>query len=335
MTNALLKKRENWIDLIKGISALFVMLAHVSGTPMMYRIFYSYIMLPVFFFASGYLTKEEQPLSYLYNRVLKLFILYVMYSIITFFVSVERLLTLFKNPIGFLQLFCDCLKDILNGQSLWFIACLIITSLIFIIIKSVTNNNHKLMAVMSSILFVLALVFSVPGRKFWNIDTACVCQFFFVVGYIAKQRSLFSKISHINRKILISGIVYIALIYSAYYFFGETAVAITVGTNEWKLLAVTIPALIIGNVFILLLAKKIDKLPLINYIGSHALIYYAFASHGLSVFSKILKLVGLYNPYLLNVLVVLLTAIVMAVVCRIIDRFFPILNGKFKLPKFK
>ena len=329
MTNELFNKRENWIDLIKGISALFVMLTHISDTPFMYKIFYSYIMLPAFFFASGYLTKNETASKYLYNRVLKLMLIYIIYSVITFFVSVKNIMLLIKEPISFLGSFLENLM----GKSLWFIACLIVVSIIFCVIKTVTQNNSRGMFIVSAVLFVLGLIFTVEGRKLWSIDTAVICQFFFISGYVVKQVHAFDKIKNINVITLVSGVLYVVLIYGAFLVLGETAVGITIGTNIWKMQVITIPALVLGNVFIILLAKKIDFVPLVNYIGRHALIYYVFASHGLSLFLKIFKLIGLYNPYITNLLIVLLTAIVMAFVCKFIDKFLPFLNGQFKLPR--
>lgn len=329
------KIREHWVDLLKGVCALFVMLAHTADTPIIYRVFYAYFMLPSFFFVSGYLTKDEKITDYMYKRILKLLILYFVYSYLTFFLSIDTVSLIIRSPGEFNRAFVLKCIEIFTGQGLWFIAGLIVVSLIFALIKAIAKKNTAVMLAVSITVALAGLLFCSEGRIFWNINTALVCQVFFVFGFVAKENGLLNKITHIKSVCAISGLLYLMLIYGAYFLLGEEAVAIVVGTNTWKFLPVTIPALILGNLFVITLSKQIGKVPIINYIGKHALLYYALGSRGLSIASKLFSIFGIDNRYILNLLIVLVAALIMLIPCLIIDKFFPFLNGNFKLPELK
>lgn len=63
------KEKLEWVDFLKGAGAMMVILAHEPIGVTIYGVGYFFLMLPIFFFASGYLTKFDylNKQDYLYS----------------------------------------------------------------------------------------------------------------------------------------------------------------------------------------------------------------------------------------------------------------------------
>ena len=65
-----IKKRVLWIDLLKAISMLFVMLGHIDFCPSQWSYFYGPFFLSAFLFASGYTFNNKRSFSeFFINKV--------------------------------------------------------------------------------------------------------------------------------------------------------------------------------------------------------------------------------------------------------------------------
>ena len=130
------KKRITFLDFMKGIAVMLVVLSHLPKTPSVYNTLLSFVMLPSFFFASGYLTKIPDKYilrDFLYKRVGKLFVLYAVYMLILPFTSVTELLAITKNPILFFEKLKTSFIGIFIGKDFWFVSCLIVINIIFVL----------------------------------------------------------------------------------------------------------------------------------------------------------------------------------------------------------
>lgn len=338
------EKRVDWIDFIKGIAAMLVILAHSPDTPSLYQSMLSFVMIPSFFIASGYVNKTSEPQKigrFLYNRVLKLLILYIVYCYLLVFSSVSELSKFIHNG-GLIQALSNETFNILSGKSFWFVSCLISVSVIFAILNAVSNNRRVLLFSMSFFLCAIGIALSYVGNliPWWYIDRALVCQFFYVCGYLLKIYNLPREEMCKWRYVALFGVIYSVILSVSYIFISENTVYINVAQNIWGNLFITVPAMLTGNIFIILMSAKISKVKFINFIGQHSLIYFAFGSHGMSVANKgfavlfkLTRFTVFENRYIINLMICVIASIIMLIPCLIIDRFLPFLNGKFKLPK--
>lgn len=110
--------------------------------------------------------------------------------------------------------------------------------------------------------------------------------------------------------------------------------------NQWQILYVTIPAILLGNGALIYLARILERCLLVNYIGQHSLLYFVFGSHGMSVACKFVKMLVsvtgsliFENNFIICPLICILGSLIMVVPCLLIDKFIPALNGRFKLPE--
>ena len=187
------KKKLEWVDFLKGVGAMMVILSHEPIGVTVYNVGYSFIMIPIFFFASGYLTKFDyfNKQGYLYNRVLKLFIIYIVYGLILPFCSISELKKYFYDPLIIIVTIKKSIVLILCGKTFWFVACLIIVMLLFVLFQVLSRGNEKVFIIISTLTAILGWVISETGMFFWSADTALVCQWFYAIGYTIKDSQYF------------------------------------------------------------------------------------------------------------------------------------------------
>ncbi len=336
------KQRVAFLDFMKGVAAMMVVLSHLPDTPSIYNMVISFVMLPSFFFASGYLTKFPENhiiRDFLYKRVGKLFVLYSVYMFLLPFTSISEIKQIIGNPVLIIDKIKNAFLDILMGKAFWFVSCLIIINIIFLIIVLISKQNNILILVYSIALCALGVIISEKSIMLWNFDTALVCQLIFVLGYMAKEYSIIDKVKKKGLLCVITLCLYLIVVFIGGYFFGIETIAMNFALNDWGIWFISIPLMFFGVTAIALVGQLLNGVKVIDYIGAHSLIYFAFASHGGSIFNKlfvkiyeITNLAVFSNRYIINPISCMLGCLIMVIPCLLIDRFVPFLNGKFKMP---
>lgn len=121
------KKRENWIDVLKGIGMIYVLMGHIKPSLFFEIHIYSFHM-PLFFFISGYLYNNYYPFNiYLKRKIKSLLIPYIIFAFFALLVSAYFNGSFFKLIEEFL---------FLNGtvgwnSPIWFLIVLFITEIIY------------------------------------------------------------------------------------------------------------------------------------------------------------------------------------------------------------
>ena len=88
-----MKIRTKWIDISKGIGAMLVLFGHVVRNDKIASIIYAFHM-PLFFLLSGvtFYLKQESLFLFLKEKIKRIFIPYLIFSIPLFFVAGIRFL---------------------------------------------------------------------------------------------------------------------------------------------------------------------------------------------------------------------------------------------------
>lgn len=144
------RTRINYVDIMKGIGIVLVVLGHTMLTPDIKRYIYSFHM-PLFFFISGYVFKNKQSIKntdFIKNKAKRLLIPYVMFVLISMPLTIKQLGI---NPQKIINSF------LLYGETswntpIWFLFSMFITSLIYFYIDKL-NDNHK-----NSIVIILVAI---------------------------------------------------------------------------------------------------------------------------------------------------------------------------------
>lgn len=338
------ESRLEWIDFLKGTGAMLVILSHEPISVKVYNLGFCFIMIPIFFFTSGYVTKFEYSNigEFIYKRVFKLFVLYCIYGFLLPFSSISELKKYWHNPIGIIETLKKAAVSVISGKTFWFVACLIIVMSFFVLLQVASKNNIKCLFALSTVIAIFGFIVAKRGMFYWSADTALVCQWFFVVGFILKKLGWLNEIKGVQVKWLCLSLGYLIWVGVWAVLKEIDTISINVATNQWKTLYITIPAILLGNSALICLALIVKKIPLVNYVGKHSLLYFAFGSHGMSVANKLFALAAsltgisiFSNKYIVCPLVCVFGSLVMMIPCVFIDRFAPILNGQLQMPKLK
>ena len=136
----MVKKRLYWIDVLKGMGAILVLLGHLVPYNSMIKIYIYSFHVPLFFFISGYVFKYEKKIDYFfYKKVNRLLIPYIKYSILSFFASyfVEDVVAS-KREILYHIFFVGGTNYF--NTSLWFLVILFFTLIIAEIAGLIVNK---------------------------------------------------------------------------------------------------------------------------------------------------------------------------------------------------
>ena len=178
------KDREIWIDMLRGMGALLVLLGHlVSGTSQLKFYIYSFHM-PMFFFISGYLFKYKKNIKYLVkDKIKKLIVPYFIFSIISLVITVLLGTRYSIKEIVYGLLFIK--GAIPWNSSLWFFIILfydiIVTNIIFMFVK----ERKKLLFV----IFVLNITLCLVLKRYnivlpFGVSVMFFSLIFYWLGYI-------------------------------------------------------------------------------------------------------------------------------------------------------
>jgi len=318
-------QRIKWLDICKGILVLFVLLSH-SRAPTMYSRFFSGFFLTMFFFVSGYTFSTKQSFKlFIINKAKRLLVPFLAMGSIKLLVA-----CVFQN-----ENFLDRIKGLLfqisgYNDDLWFIGCLLSSSLIFYCIVKISEHTNKrfLVPVLSIIISLIGwvLIIAFKAKLPWQAENACIMTLYMMLGYQYKR--LDKKIIDFIESKFTVGVC--ATIYCLFAILLENDVNIHRGiysmyTPHIIMTLLSIPVLIV-------LSKKIEKFcvgggNLLQYIGKNSLFLYAFENYVIKPFFKICDLLTLRNEYVLPILCVFVIVIGLSPFIWIVNRYLPWMVG--------
>lgn len=185
--------RLRWLDVLKGIGIVLVVIGHISTTPLLVDWIYSFHM-PLFFFAAGYVYKKRHIFDDLKRRFFTIIIPYFTLGGIVFiyWAIVERRFR--DSSMGVIDSFIGLLRgqyDYLDfNVHLWFLPCFFLTVTLYNILM---NIDKKLAYIVVSFLSLLYILCSLPQLP-WGADWICKYVFFYMLGNIlAEEKIVFRK----------------------------------------------------------------------------------------------------------------------------------------------
>ncbi len=274
------KQRIHYIDLTKGIAIILIIFAHCLeyygrqlGIDLFVLPFIYSFHVPLFFIASGFLFslgKEKNFLDFLIKRIRTILFPYALFSFLNI-VSDMMKLYLFhtENDINIKR---DIVDSIVQNHynALWFLCVLFVVQVLaFFIVKMTTK-----MIIASLVLFaILAVVYQllIHAKLPWCVDTVPYVMPFFIGGYLLKKHDLCQSVLRMKYLPLYSilGIASVCLNLK----FGHLNCVNIFGTEYGNLLFFYLAAF--NNCFaVMTLAKRIDSLSAVNYLGKYSLVYY-------------------------------------------------------------
>ncbi|AKB47133.1 O-acetyl transferase [Methanosarcina sp. Kolksee] len=353
-----------WIDTLKGIGIILVVLAHYSLPIALDTYIFSFHM-PLFFFISGFLfdfSKYTESASYFVKgRFKSLIVPYFCFAVITciFYFLLDELYTpgipsieFFENNIihGISHILVAFGPAISYNPPLWFLTCLFVTELLFYGLAKNYYGEPKKLVLWLILAGVIGYLYSVyvPFRIPWNVDVALAAIVFYGAGNLFRRltepesKASFSlkldsefieKFSRVEKYLPIIA-VFLSLLYLGYLLKFPTDDKVNMNVLKYEdffsfyLFAFT------GIFTFVYLSKRVGNSKVIEYYGRNSLIVLALHFPLKDVLTKLVIIIlGVeaeyihYNAgYALGLTFMSLT--ILAPVIYVINNYFPFILGK-------
>ena len=328
-------KREVWLDNIKFIAMLLVVVYH---TPPRYDTAHEVALFnmgaPVFFFAAGYLfniARQKNFLSFLKHRARQILVPYTTFFIIFYalwLVVGRRMAGPEEQAIGTLTplwQFIQGKPDVVLGP-FWFLACLFTMQLIYYPIKRYLSGYWPLVVavVLSLSLFVIP---PLPWVTYWNLDRALLYMPIYAVGNCCRpliDKFTFNTPSRSFLWCILAVLGLGFLIYAPVHINKEVAYILAP------------EAVILVLPFYTAVCKWLGGSSAVNgfarVVAITSITYLALQNYLIGVIKiiagKVLGTAILDESILLKVVIALVVMVLLYPLAIIIDRYFPILLGK-------
>lgn len=312
-------QRKPWIDALRALAIILVVLGHQVRGEYLYFLFTSPIKMPLFFAISGYVFNMREGNSSLFwkNWFYRIIIPWFGLALIACLpniVSVNNLLRYLYNLI--------------SGKMLWFMPCFAIAEIIFFYILKYAKKEVPIIlcTLGCTILGFLANANNILNFAMFN--RALVVQSFFLIGYLFKQhQDILCKIEW--KHIIFLFILYLGSCWAAKMLF--LSGRIDVHTNYYFNIPFAFYLIFLG-VFVLFIAasKSNYSCQLMSIIGKNTLIIYIWHKYILKLFVYSMSMlhVTIANLWLFAIIKTIL-AVTIAIVCGLfLNKYIPEIVGK-------
>jgi len=265
-------EREEWVDIIKGIGILLVVIGHV--TPGTLRDFIFTFHMPLFFVIGGYLYRTKENIALFFReKSAQLLIPYCSFLVILSipFITKNILLSNWEALVDE-----SLIPMVIGGQALtgwfsafWFITCYFVTLQVYNALN-VYLSLHQVTIVVF-FLFCLSFVNSIIFSHFWlplNLNVVAGTMFLFHIGYIYKNTKNRSKF------LIFSGITILSVVFFMPELLFDTEIDYKYASYGIPLLSQIVSFSII--ILLIFLSKIINTLPIastfLKYLGINSLL---------------------------------------------------------------
>lgn len=315
-------KRVEWIDILKGICAILVILIHTQK-PEIYAFLFRPFFLMCFFFASGYTSKIKKPFFVKsFVETLAIVTIVLLVKIIHFAIASHKF-------IGFNVI----LGAYYQNQAvraeypvlIWFIPCIFLAKSFFQIVLRISKEKVIFAFILSSICTFIGLLYC----KFiniclpWHIEIAFLVQIFFWFGFAFKKYE--SKFEKVNT-LLCAVLAFVYFIFISINKFSADLNLLAV--SDWSSYMI---AAVLGTFMMVSLCKKINQNKVLSFIGKNSLFFFAFQDYFIIFFNKYLAVrnSAAESKMLISLLVTILSSVCLCCLIVMRDYIYNFINKKF------
>ena len=314
----------------------FVMMTHADKTELtIFPHFFRPFFLPLFFIVSGYLFNANRNWKDFFRREWHgLIIPYLCISFFWFFIKAP--LALYRGQ--FLNYATDTFYDIMTGRVYWFVACLIIVQIGYMILyKLFLHKVNWWIDIVVGVLFLLSIFLIGNNNRFhlwWNADSALYVMGFFIIGNIIRKYNIVLQQPHIITKIIsiLLFVCYIAITYSINW--GAIGLDYDLHNNNFgHIPIVNLLLSIVGCSAILFLCMNFNLGRFIRLLGEYSIVVYFLSAAGFMILNLIVSQLGLSNvnmlfPNLYYLTYCILTGLFTIICAKLLHKYAPFTIGK-------
>lgn len=320
-------ERLKWIDLLRGFCMMAILWFHTEmyyvGYDKTPYAFYVGDVLAVFFILSGYLFYKSEPIDYHKKCYSIIRYLLIPYFIFTTIISVGKYF-IYQD-----RTFASIGYEIISGHASWFITALILSQLLFILFLRITKGKLIYLSTIACISLILSYFIGNSynpsplyyPQNLWHSNESLLGLFLLYIGYIYhKYEYLFNRLNTISYTLLL--FINVCIIKSIIYKYSiQLVLGPIIVTNYY----VFIIDLLVTSLFLIQLFRLLPSSRLIEWTGSHSIVYYFICGGVPMLFSRILHKMNIYEENYLYVLCVfMLVYVACTYITKLIYKYTPI-----------
>ena len=311
-----------WINTGRALCMLCVFIAHcnfyyqehISVIYFIYKPFY----MSFFFFMSGFLFFKELD-KYPFKKKIKNIIYKLLWPII-FFPTIIWFpkAIIHNNEISIIAY----IYNVFGGTASWFVAALIISQLLSLVLIYLFKNRLWLMLLIGFITMILAfeLVKIQPEPFPWYYKSGMIALFFLVLGGIT--RKYYDKISHFIsiKNLVVSAIIYFGVTIYNYYNLGYFQAIMSV---DYDNIPFGILSNLLGIFFMLQLSHALPNINWLQYIGKNTLLFYFFGGGVPLVIGQLVLRFIPFDGYIMTFIETVFCVAILFPITYVINNYFP------------
>jgi hypothetical protein len=315
------KKRQEWIDITKGISMYFIIAIHNDLIPLYLSIFINSFALVSYFILAGFLfhnPKNEFQFEKKVFRIIESILLpYIIYWVLSF-----ALKSLIEGNYNF---FLDLIKDIQNGNKLWFMSCLVISEITFAIFLLFFKKLFHVFffIIINSVLFFIYR----ESKMIWFIQVSFMANIFIAIGYSLNYfKEEFNNLFASRKKVLLIFLLWIILFLTECYW----SINLSFPSNRFGNIFLYLPFSLAGTFVIFYISRMWKRRnSLILFLGQNSLLFYFFQHQAIIIVLKLFKFLGANQiNYIFPLIMAFLASLLLVIPIILVKKYFPLLAGK-------
>ena len=342
-------KRIEWVDIVKYVCIMMVMLSHLETRTDIWYTFYSPFFLTAFFFVSGYVYKQKGTFKdFIYKKFRQLFVPWLVFSV--FIIVLSQIITFNEHAGLWEELKQNFLQIRGKGDGMWFVAALFVAFIPFYFfiqqyeirkMRGGYSRNWVIAIIVAWLLSFVSILYTrlVPTSVFpwdstalpWHLEYMFQAMFYMVLGYMFRYNieAWFDKYTTVKLRIA-ALTIYLLLVFVPYFCKIEMPMVVDIFYGYLTS--------IIGIATLVSFAKTIKANKYVNYVGQNTLIYFALHGKALSLIQAILKkfAAGFYSTVLNSVAIssvfclglTIIISVILIIPTYIINRWFPFIVGR-------
>lgn len=313
--------RVSWIDMLRGVAALFVLIVHLEPIPYFALNLINPVMIPLFMLISGYLFRADRParefFPYLFRRLV----------IPLFFISLFPVKVVYDMLRGDLSSLLFRLNQVLSGYNLWYLNCCIVSFLLFYGILRLCRERRALFVLLCCVVSASGFLMAHFGiGNYCKFNTACISQLWLMIGHLLKEKPAPRRwVPYLLTAL------YFALECIAHFCFPGRSL-LDYALNQYFNYPLVLAMILSGVLSLFFFAKSV-VLPHfvaspLAFVGQNSLTFYAFHVYCFHAVRRVLSHIPFFNPDFLREFTVFLSACaICSVLSLLINRFAPFLVG--------
>lgn len=348
-TNENMQQRIGWVDIVRGIFMLMIVIGHVffySDSVIRWYVYSFHV--PAFFFVSGYCFRYRNGFKgFIKQRFVRLIVPYLLLSVL--FIGVFAISIRFFPSIGRIYTFetLQSVKTVLYSNynvypmkynlPLWFLPCLFFVEILAFCIEKISKsmkNSRICRGLACCISVVASVVFKINLP--WHIETSMAMLFWYELGIIIRELNCLNAFRKM-KSLLKGGIIVVLLMVGGILpFFNSTNVSVLRNLyGSYPIYYFSCLCSILGYV---LLSTEIKSNKMLEFIGKNTMAILAFhkipiivVQYFIKPFGKLLDSPESLYSVILGVITTGIAVLFSLIIGQVITIICPVLLGKRKI----